>query len=67
NGPRKLPTGPGGEYVLRFRRGAHLKPTNRPLTYGRAEAVDHWFDEANAQDMDDWVRGVREYITTGRA
>ncbi|MBQ9347016.1 MAG: hypothetical protein IJT94_06695, partial [Oscillibacter sp.] len=24
NGPRKIPTGPGGEYVLRFRRGDEL-------------------------------------------
>ena len=64
-GPRKIPTGPG-EYVLRFRKGAKLKPTGRRLTYSNPEAVDHWFDEAKARNLPHWLRGVENIIRTGR-
>lgn len=64
-GPRKIPTGPG-EYVLRFRKGAKLTPTNRRLTYSNPEAVDHWFDEAKARNLPYWVNGVENIIRTGR-
>ena len=64
-GPRKIPIGPG-EYVLRFRKGAKLKPTGRRLTYSNPEAVDHWFDEAKARNLPHWLRGVENIIRTGR-
>ena len=64
-GPRKIPTEPG-EYVLRFRKGAKLKPTNRRLTYSNPEAVDRWFDEAKARNLPHWVNGVENIIKRGR-
>ena len=64
-GPGKIPTGPG-EYVLRFRKGAKLKPTNRRLTYSNPEAVDHWFDEAKARNLPHWLNGVENIIKPGR-
>lgn len=61
-GPRKIPTGPGGEFVFRFKEGAKLKPTDRKLNYSRAEARDHWFEEAKVADKDAWIRGTREEL-----
>ena len=60
-GPRKIPTGPG-EYVLRFRKGARLVPTERPLTYTRTynpQATDHWFDVAKSRYGQAWIDGVK--------
>ena len=53
-GPMKIPTGPG-EYVLRFRKGAKLAPTNRRLTYSNPEG-----------NLPHWVNGVENIIKTGR-
>lgn len=58
-GPRKIPTGPG-EYVLRFRKGAKLRPTDRPLTYSDPNAVPEWFEYAKNQYKDAWIKGVSE-------
>lgn len=60
-GPKKIPTGPG-EYVLRFRKGAKLVPTERPLTYSNPQAVPHWFDVAKANHEKEWVDGVRNIL-----
>jgi len=60
-GPRKIPTGPG-EYILRFRKGAKLIPTNRNLTYSSPQAVPKWFENAKAKYKQFWVQGVREII-----
>ena len=61
-GPAKIPTGPG-EFVLRFRYGSKLKPTNRPLQYSKAynpKARSHWFDAAKKRDSESWVRVVKK-------
>lgn len=63
-GPRKIPTGPS-EYVLRFRKGAKLTPTNRRLTYSNPEAVDRWFDKAKARNLPYWINGVENIIRRG--
>lgn len=60
-GPRKIPTGPG-EYILRFRKGAKLIPTDRPLKYSSPQARPAWFEYAKAQHKDFWIRGVAEII-----
>ncbi|MBQ6206023.1 MAG: hypothetical protein IJK52_02975 [Oscillospiraceae bacterium] len=65
-GPRKIPVSPGGDDLLRFPKGAKLKPTNRRLTYSNPEAVDHWFDEAKARNLPYWLNGVENFIKTGR-
>ena len=65
-GPRKIPVSRGGDFILRFPKGAKLKPTNRRLTYSNPEAVDHWFDEAKARNLPYWLNGVENIIKTGR-
>lgn len=61
-GPAKIPTGPG-EYVLRFRKGAKLVATDRPLRFAKThnpEATDHWFDPAKKKDLDKWVKQAKK-------
>lgn len=65
-GPYKIPTGPGGEYVLRFRKGATLVPTNRPLKYSYPKAQSHWFDAAKAKDGKTWVKNVKKTAGGGK-
>ena len=60
-GPMKIPTGPG-EYILRFRNGAKLVPTSRPLKYSNAQARPEWFEHAKAQHGQFWIRGAAEII-----
>lgn len=69
-GPMRIPTGPGeGDYVLRFRKGATLVPTSRPLQYSRdahPQATDHWFDKAKKADGKKWVKRVKEVAGGGK-
>ena len=60
-GPRKIPTGPG-EYILRFRLGAKLVPTERPLSYSNPQAVPEWFEHAKRLYKQFWIKGVAEII-----
>ncbi len=68
-GPMKIPTGPGGEYVLRYRKGAKLVATNRPLRYTKThnpEVTDHWFDAAKKKDGKGWVANVKQVAGGGK-
>lgn len=58
-GPRKIPAGPG-ECVLRYRKGAKLIPTNRPLTYSNPQATPHWFDTAKKNHGEQWVEETKK-------
>lgn len=60
-GPRKIPTSPG-EYILRFRKGAKLVETDRPLTYSNPRAVPKWFEVAKQRDAAAWVKTVAHTI-----
>lgn len=60
-GPRKIPTGPG-EFVLRFRKGAKLVPTDRPLTYSNPQAGPEWFEVAKRRHIQFWINGVKEKL-----
>ena len=60
-GPMKIPSGPN-EYVLRFRKGAKLKATDRPLKYTSSEARAFWFEEAKREYGDQWVEEVRRRL-----
>ena len=53
-GPMKI-TSKFGEETLRFRKGAKLRPTDRPLQYSNGR-TDHWFDAAKSAKGADWVR-----------
>ncbi len=62
-GPMKIPDGPGGAYVLRFRKGAELVATTRDLDYSKAanpDVTDHWFDAAKKKDLKAWVSLVKQ-------
>jgi hypothetical protein len=51
-GPAKIPLSTG-EYILRYRKGAKLKATDRPLQYSKRanrDATDHWFEPAMRKD-----------------
>ena len=66
-GPMKIPNGPG-EYILRFREGAVLEATNRPLhysTHANPAVTDHWFDEAKKIHGKEWVEEVKKIAGGG--
>lgn len=48
------------------RAGAKKVLTDRPLTYSRADATDHWFDTAKAQHGDSWIQGVKDRAGGGK-
>lgn len=57
-GPMKIPDGPGGAYVLRFRKGAKLKVTDRNLQFStktNPKAQKKWFDAAKRDHGKEWV------------
>lgn len=61
-GPAKIPIGPG-EYILRYRKGAKLKPSDRPLQYStnaNQNATDHWFDAAKKAHKEEWIAKTKE-------
>lgn len=60
-GPRKIPIALG-EYILRFRKGAKLVPTNRALTYSSSQAVPEWFEHAKKLNQQFWIQGVAEIL-----
>lgn len=45
---------------LRFRKGAKLVATDRPLNYGNPKATPHWFDTAKKNHGSQWVKGVKK-------
>ena len=54
-----------GEETFRFRKGAKLKATDRPLQYSKhanPKTQSHWFDAAKAADMDKWENVVKKEI-----
>lgn len=50
-------TDQSGNEVIRFRRGATLRPTDRDLEFTKAfhkNAQAHWFEASKAQNLDKW-------------
>ena len=43
------------------RAGVKKVVTERPLTYSRPGAVAHWFEEAKAVHLHDWVKGIAKF------
>lgn len=67
-GPMRIVSKDGSE-VIRFRKGATLKPTNRPLKYTKTvhkDATDHWFEASKAKNLDMWIyqagKLVKRYV-----
>lgn len=63
-GPMKVSTGPG-EYVWRYRKGAKLVASDRPLKYSNPKATPHWFDTAKENHGDKWVKVVKKIAGGG--
>lgn len=59
-------TGRDGNEVIRFRKGAVLKPTDRDLKFNTAShknAQAHWFEASKAQNLDKWKRVAAKAVT----
>lgn len=57
-----------GNEVVRFRKGAKMKPTNDPLTYTKdfhPLAGAHWFERSKAQNLPGWLRVAENEVNTG--
>lgn len=57
-GPMRIVSKDGSE-VIRFRKGAKLKPTEKPLKISQAvhkQAQSHWLEGSKAQNLDKWIR-----------
>ena len=63
-GPMKIRDKYGG-YVLRFRKGAELIATDRPLTYGNPKATPHWFETAKRNHGKQWIEGAKRIAGGG--
>lgn len=57
-GPMKIEESPGS-YILRYREGAKLIPSDRKLTYSSPTAVDHWYDTAFANHGQVWIQETK--------
>jgi hypothetical protein len=57
--PIKLPT---GEIKFRYPLGAHLVPTNIPLTYTNPQAKAKWFEVAKEAHETQWVELVKKTV-----
>lgn len=64
-GPMKFTDKKGNE-VIRFHRGATLRPTDRNLKFNTAShknAQAHWFDASKAMNLDKWLRVAARAVT----
>lgn len=60
--PARIPN-----YGRRFREGAILRVTNRPLNlkHGNPDAVPEWYDEAKARYLPQWIAAVERAMNGG--
>ena len=52
-----------GNELIRFRKGATLKATDKDLVYTKSmhpNAQSHWFEASKAQNLNKWLRGVKK-------
>lgn len=64
DGPIRIVRKDGSE-AIRFRKGATLKPTDRPLKFNKAfhsHATDHWFEASKAQNKAKWVSTAKKLM-----
>ena len=61
-GPMRIVSEDGTE-VIRFRKGAKLRPTDRDLKIQRSmhpKAQSHWFEASKAKNLPKWLRVAKE-------
>lgn len=57
-----------GNEFIRFRKGAKLVPTDRPLHYNQdphPKAGAFWFERSKADNLDKWIETARDALTNG--
>lgn len=57
-----------GNDVVRFPKGATLRPTNEPLNYTtdfHKNAGPRWFDRSKAQNLDKWLAVAERAVNNG--
>lgn len=65
-GPMRIVDKLGNEYI-RFRKGAVLKPTDRPLQYTKdfhKDAGPRWFERSKAQNLKKWLRFAKKVVAS---
>jgi len=63
-GPMRIVAKDGTE-LIRFRKGAKLRPTGKPLKISQSvhpQAQDHWLEGSKAQNLDKWVEAAGEAV-----
>lgn len=66
-GPMKI-VGKDGSVIIRFRKGAKLVPTERPLKISKAvhpQAQSHWLEASKAANLEKWERVAGRIIKNG--
>lgn len=66
-GPMKI-VGKDGSVLIRFREGAKLRPTERPLKISQSvnpQAQSHWFEASKAVNLEKWERIAGRIIKNG--
>lgn len=64
-GPMRI-VGKDGTEVIRFRKGAKLKPIDRDLKFNKSmnrHAQSHWFEASKAKNLSKWLRVAKEAAT----
>lgn len=64
-GPMRI-VGKDGSEIIRFRKGARLKPTERTLKYTKSvhpQATDHWIDASKIHNMKKWEKFTERMVT----
>lgn len=64
-GPMRIVGKDGQTEAIRFRKGARLTPTERPLKISKAvhpQAQDHWFEASKAQNLDKWIEVAKRLV-----
>lgn len=55
-----------GNEVIRFRKGAKLKPIDKDLNIQQSvhkNAQSHWFEASKAQNLDKWIETAQKAVT----
>lgn len=63
-GPMRL-GGKNGAEVIRFRKGARLKASARPLRFRQTVhplAQDHWFEASKAKNLENWLQSAGKAV-----
>lgn len=58
----------GGNEVIRYPKGATLRPTNEPLNYTtdfHKDAGPRWFERSKAQNLDKWLAVAERAVNNG--